>query len=110
MQNNLIQSVILEVLYQDEDFIAINKPSGILVHRSKIDKHETRFILQMLRDQIGKFVYPVHRLDKATSGVLIFTLNKNMARKMSEVFSKREAVKEYLAIVRGYVIKEGVID
>ena len=62
----------LEILYQDEYLVAINKPSGLLVHKSPIDKHETQFALQMLRDQIGQYVYPIHRLDKPTSGVLLF--------------------------------------
>jgi tRNA pseudouridine65 synthase len=56
----------LEILYQDEHIVAINKPSGLLVHKSPIDKHETRFALQELRDQIGQYVFPVHRLDKPT--------------------------------------------
>lgn len=63
-----------EVLYRDEHVVAINKPSGLLVHRSPIDRHETRFAVQLVRDQIGQYVYPVHRLDKPTSGVLLFGL------------------------------------
>lgn len=53
----------LEILYRDPWLIAVNKPAGLLVHRSWIDKDETRFALQILRDQIGQYVYPVHRLD-----------------------------------------------
>jgi tRNA pseudouridine65 synthase len=63
---------MLEIIYQDKYLVAINNPSGLLVHRSPIDKRETRFALQLVRDQIGQFVYPVHRLDKPTSGVLLF--------------------------------------
>jgi len=66
----------LEVLYQDEFLIAVNKPSGLLVHKSPIDRHETRFALQIVRDQIGQYVYPLHRLDKPTSGVLLFALKE----------------------------------
>lgn len=100
----------LEILYADEQLVAIDKPSGLLVHRSKIDRHETRFAMQMLRDQIGRHVYPVHRLDKPTSGVLLFALNPDMARIMTEQFSNRQVSKRYLAIVRGYTDDQGCID
>ncbi|HIQ47793.1 MAG TPA: pseudouridylate synthase [Sulfurovum sp.] len=90
--------------------VAINKPSGLLVHRSPIDKHETRFALQEVRDQIGQYVYPVHRLDKPTSGVLIFALNKEVAQILSEDFRENRVKKEYIAVVRGYVALEGLID
>jgi len=76
----------LEILYQDEYLVAINKPSGLLVHKSPIDKHETRFALQLVRDQIGQYVYPIHRLDKPTSGVLLFALNAQMAQTMPILF------------------------
>lgn len=100
----------LEILYADELLVAIDKPSGLLVHRSKIDRHETRFAMQMLRDQIGRHVYPVHRLDKPTSGVLLFALDPDTARIMSEQFTRRQVVKRYLAIVRGYTEDQGRID
>lgn len=101
---------VLEVLYQDEHLVAINKPAGLLVHRSKIDRYETRFALQMLRDQLGQHVYPVHRLDKPTSGVLLFTLSTNTARQVSEQFANTTIDKVYLAVVRGYTPEKGVID
>ena len=100
----------LEILYQDDDIIAINKPSGLLVHKSPIDKHETQFALQLLRDQVGQYVYPVHRLDKPTSGVLLFTLNTEVAQMMSLLFRSSEVHKEYIAIVRGYTPDEMLID
>lgn len=101
---------ILEILYQDKYLIAINKPSGLLVHRSPIDKHETRFAIQILRDQIGQYVYPVHRLDKPTSGVLLFALDKDSASIMSEQFKSHTTQKHYLAVVRGYTASKGVIN
>ena len=100
----------LEILYRDEYLVAINKPSGLLVHRSMIDRHETRFAIQILRDQIGQYVYPLHRLDKPTSGVLLFALDKERARDMSELFKSRDVKKNYIAIVRGYTQEEEVID
>jgi len=100
----------LEILYKDEYLVAINKPSGLLVHKSPIDKHETRFALQEVRDQIGQYVYPVHRLDKPTSGVLLFALNREMAKIMSQLFRDNQIEKEYIAIVRGYTEAQGEID
>ena len=100
----------LEILYQDTYLVAINKPSGLLVHKSPIDKHETQFALQLVRDQIGQYVYPVHRLDKPTSGVLLFALDAKIAKEMSEIFRASEVQKEYIAIVRGYTDEEALID
>ena len=101
---------VLEVLYRDEVLIVINKPSGLLVHKSPIDKHEKTFAVQSLRDQIGQYVYPVHRLDKPTSGVLLFALSKEVAQILSNDFREKRVKKEYIAIVRGYVEEEGIID
>jgi len=100
----------LEILYRDEWLVAVNKPSGLLVHRSWIDKDETRFALQMVRDQIGQYVHPVHRLDKPTSGVLLFALDADTARRLGEFFEAGAVRKEYLAVVRGYIDAEGTID
>lgn len=91
----------LSILYRDEYLIAINKPSGLLVHRSEIDRHETRFAMQLLRDQIGQHVFPVHRLDKPTSGVLLFALSAEVAALMGPIFAEHTAQKTYLAVVRG---------
>lgn len=99
-----------EIIYQDDELVAINKPSGLLVHRSMIDRHETRFAMQMVRDHIGKRVYPVHRLDKPTSGVLLFALSPEIARIMSEQFAQRIPSKTYHALVRGYTAPHAVID
>jgi len=104
------ESTPLEILYQDDYIVAINKPSGLLVHKSPIDRHETEFALQMVRDQIGQYVYPVHRLDKPTSGVLLFALNTEILKAMSLLFRSHEVSKEYIAIVRGYTQEEDLID
>jgi len=105
-----IDESMLEILFQDQWLVAINKPAGLLVHRSKIDRFETRFAMQMLRDQIGMHVFTIHRLDKPTSGVLLFALNSDTARKMGELFATRETKKRYLAVVRGYSDEQGIID
>jgi tRNA pseudouridine65 synthase len=99
-----------EVIYQDEHLVAINKPSGMLVHRSVIDRHETRYALQLLRDQLGHYVYPVHRLDKPTSGVLLFGLSSDSARELSRQFVAGSVGKHYLAVVRGHCPQEGLVD
>ena len=101
---------MLNILYRDETLIAIDKPSGLLVHRSLIDKHETRFAIQLLRDQIGQRVYPLHRLDKPTSGVLLFALTETAARAMGAVFEDNAVSKKYLAVVRGYTPEQDRID
>ncbi len=93
----------LDIIYQDEYLVAINKPSGLLVHRSEIDRHETRFALQLVRNQIGQRVYPVHRLDKPTSGVLLFARQPEIASQLVEQWRQRDVEKHYLAIVRGYM-------
>lgn len=100
----------LEILYQDEYLVAINKPSGLLVHKSMIDKDEIYFAMAMLRDQIGQWVYPVHRLDKPTSGVLLFALDSHTAKLLGEQFFAHTIKKSYLAVVRGYTEESGLID
>ncbi len=97
---------MLEIIYQDEYLVAVNKPAGMLVHRSWLDRHETQFVMQTLRDQIGQHVFPLHRLDRPTSGVLVFALSSEIASKVSPMFANHEMQKTYHAIVRGS-IEEG---
>lgn len=101
---------MFSVLYQDEFIIAIDKPEKWLVHRSDIDKYETRFVVQALRDQIQQHVYPVHRLDKPTSGVLVFALNPEIAADISALFRDHQVDKTYTLLVRGWSPDEGEID
>lgn len=98
------------IIYQDEYIVAINKPAGLLVHASLIDKHETQNALQILRNFLGRVVYPVHRLDKPTSGVLVFGLSSDSAKKLSEAFMNRDVEKKYLGLVRGFTEEFGVIN
>lgn len=102
----------LPILYQDEHLVVINKPSGLLVHRSMIDRHETRFALQILRDQLGQYVYPLHRLDKPTSGALAFALSPEIAKLMGPQFANKsgQLEKRYLAVVRGYAPETIIVD
>ncbi|EIC83050.1 tRNA pseudouridine(65) synthase TruC [Serratia sp. M24T3] len=101
---------MLEILYQDEHLIAVNKPAGMLVHRSWLDRHETVFVMQTLRDQIGQHVFTVHRLDKPTSGVLLLALSSEVARLLSQQFELHQMNKVYHAVVRGYVMEDGTVD
>ncbi|STO71149.1 tRNA pseudouridine synthase [Avibacterium paragallinarum] len=101
---------VLNILYQDEYLVAVNKPAGMLVHRSWLDRHETQFVMQTLRDQIGQHVFPIHRLDRPTSGVLLFALNGEIAKLLCEQFEQKQVEKSYLAVVRGYLKEQGRID
>lgn len=93
---------ILEIIYQDDHLVAINKPHGLLVHRSPIAADATEFAMQLLRDQIGQYVYPCHRLDRKTSGVLLFALDKDTQSNVNQWFREQKISKEYLAIIRGW--------
>lgn len=100
----------LAILYRDETLVAVDKPSGLLVHRTGIDAGETRFAVQMLRDQLGRRVYPAHRLDKGTSGVLLFALDGATHAALSTMFATCRVEKTYLAVVRGHPPAFGMID
>jgi len=98
----------IEILFQDDDIVVVNKPSGILVHRGW--DNDKVVAMTMTRDQLGKYVYPVHRLDRPTSGALLFALNKDCARRLCDDFSEGRIKKHYVALVRGITPAEGVID
>jgi tRNA pseudouridine65 synthase len=100
----------LHILYQDEAIIAINKPHGVMVHRSTLAPEDEEAILQRLRDQIGQWVFPVHRLDRGTSGVLLFAFTPSSARILGEQFQQHTITKHYWALIRGKVPSEGRID
>ncbi len=85
---------MLNILYLDDYLAAVTKPPGLLVHRTGLDAGETRFALQMLRDQLGRPVWPAHRLDKGTSGVLLFALNPETARSLGQVFESVDGLQK----------------
>ena len=101
---------MLEIVYQDDHLIAINKPHGLLVHRSPIAGDAKEFALQMLRDQIGRHVSPVHRLDRKTGGLLLFAFEKEVEIIMHKQFMNAEVEKKYLAVLRGYAPDQETID
>ena len=100
----------LEIIYRDEFLVAVYKPAGLLVHRSEIDRRETRFAVQLLRDQLGQRVHTVHRLDKPTSGLMLFALNTEDATRLSLDFQEQKISKQYSALVRGFMPEQGHID
>jgi tRNA pseudouridine65 synthase len=100
----------LPILYRDDRLVAIHKPAGLLVHRTVLDRHETRFAVQLLRDQIGRHVWPTHRLDRGTSGVLLFALDRDTAASVGRQFEAGTVRKRYLAVVRGFPPESGMID
>jgi len=100
----------LEILYQDDQLVAINKPHGLLVHRTKIANDASEFALQILRDQLDQHVFPCHRLDRKTSGVLLFAKDEMTNRIMQKKFADGLVKKKYIAIVRGYTPDTNTID
>ncbi|WP_194973176.1 pseudouridine synthase [Aquiflexum lacus] len=107
-----LEKPVLEILFEDDFYIGINKPAGLLVHKTNIaNDEETLFALQILRDQIGQKVYPLHRIDRPTSGVLVFAKSSEAASLLQPLFPTTEVEKFYLCIVRGYMEdKHGVIN
>ena len=100
----------LDIIYQDEYLVAINKPHGLVVHRSDYIGDADVFAVQELRNQIGQLVYPCHRIDRKTSGVLLFALASEVNALMHKQFAENKVKKKYLAIVRGYTDDSGWID
>lgn len=100
---------MLNVIFEDEYFIAVDKPKGILVHRTPLSEDKV-FLLQMLRNQVGYSLYTIHRLDRATSGVILLAKKQDIAKVMNEQFRNQQVEKLYLAIVRGWLDDLGTID
>lgn len=101
---------MLEILYQDEHMVAINKPHGLLVHKTTLANDASEFAVQKLRDQLNQHVYPVHRLDRKTSGVLLFACHSEMNSQLQQLFMNGLVEKKYLALVRGITPATGTID
>lgn len=99
----------LAVLYQDAELVAVAKPAGLLVHPSTLAAREERSALKLLRDQLGAWVWPLHRLDRATSGVLLFARSEAAARTWGPAFEHGLVRKRYLALVRGWPEERGEI-
>jgi len=111
MQNLVVPTQTpLEIIYRDTHLVAINKPHGLLVHRTSIAADTNVFAMQLLRDQLDQKVYPGHRLDRKTGGVLLFSLSESMNQVMQMQFADGRVLKKYHAIVRGFTEDSGEID
>jgi tRNA pseudouridine65 synthase len=98
----------LRILYQDDSCVVVDKPSGMIVHRGWAnDEHD---LLRVTRDAIGRYVYPLHRLDRGASGAVLFALNEGAARVLNRSFADRSMDKRYLALTRGHPAEHGLID
>lgn len=101
---------MLEICYQDEHLVAVNKPAGWLVHRSWLDRREKVVVMQTVRDMVGRHVFTVHRLDRPTSGVLLLALSSEVAHRLAGQFEQHQVKKTYHGVARGYMEGEGTID
>lgn len=99
----------LEILHEDDFLVVVNKPGGLLVHRSR-ESSDRVFLLQELREQLGKHLFPIHRLDRAASGAIVFAFSSEIARALQESLGAEDAKKKYLALVRGITNAREIID
>jgi tRNA pseudouridine65 synthase len=100
----------IPILWQDEHYVAVHKPAGLLVHRSSIAKDVRDVLMQRLRNQLKKRIYLIHRLDRPTSGLILVALSSESARAAAQLFEARETQKEYLAIIRGHLADNILVD
>lgn len=96
------------VLYRDESCVAVAKPSGMIVHRGWAN--DERDLLRLTRDTLNQYVYPLHRLDRGASGVVLFALDQAAARTLNRAFAEAQIDKRYLALTRGHPEASGLID
>ena len=100
----------IPIVYEDGTCVVVYKPAGLLVHRTRLDADENDALVQRLREQLGYFVYPVHRLDKPTAGLTLLAKSAEGASAYSAAFREGHVDKRYVALVRGWLTDEGVID
>ncbi len=91
---------MISILHRDERLLVVNKPAGLMTHRSQVAP-DRDVVLQRVRDQIGARVWPLHRLDRGTSGALAFALSAEAASELGRQLMQGEVKKQYLALVRG---------
>lgn len=94
-------------LYQDENFVIVDKPSWLIVHPFKRFHHEKTNLMKLVRDRLGQYVYPVHRLDRQVSGPIIFALSPEAAKTIQEGWHSDQTKKEYLALCKGHLEGNG---
>ncbi len=108
MSNDADAAASLQVLHHDEQLLVVNKPSGVAVHRGWSSDRVT--LVRLARTVAGRLVYPAHRLDRGTSGVMVFTFSSELATAVQTEFQSRRAKKVYICIVRGVLPDDGFID
>ena len=101
---------MIEIVHDDADLLAVNKPAGLLVHRSAIAADESDFLIERVQQHLGANAFLIHRLDRATSGVTLLAKSREIAAELGKQFMARGVIKRYLAVVRGWPEAEGVID
>ena len=106
----MISSIQDLIIYEDQDLIVINKPYGYFVHKSSLDAKSEHILMYPVRDYVGSHVYPIHRLDRKTTGVLLFAKSKASLIQFNKTFEERRTVKTYVTICRGFMQDEGIID
>lgn len=101
MSRSFDRNTEIPILYRDEDMIAVHKPSGMVVHPTDLARLEKISLMGLVRRITRQLVWPLHRLDRPTSGLVLFALNKNAASILGRQFSTHTVKKRYLAVVRG---------
>jgi len=101
---------LIEIVHEDGELLAVNKPAGLLVHRSAIAADETDFLIERVQKHLGTSAFLIHRLDRATSGVTLLAKSREIAAELGRQFMARGVIKRYLAVVRGWPAADGVID
>ena len=99
----------IDIVFQNDNLVVVNKPANMLVHRSALST-DSLFLLTTLRRQLGRLVYPAHRLDRPTSGLMVFALHQGIVSRLGIAFQEGKVDKRYLAVVRGWIEAAGVID
>ncbi|MDQ3232846.1 MAG: pseudouridine synthase, partial [Pseudobdellovibrionaceae bacterium] len=98
------------ILFEDDDLMIIHKPAGILVHRSEATSRREPAVLQIMRDACGQHLFPVHRLDRPTSGVLVLARSSTSASHLGRQWQDHRCHKTYLALVRGWAPENAMVD
>lgn len=101
---------IIQILYESDNLIAVEKPSGLLVHAYRKETNERDHLLKRLRDQTGKYLFPIHRIDRPVSGIVLFGLNASTVREVKAIWHSDTTVKTYITLVKGLINSDGYFD
>ena len=103
---------MIEILFQDDYILAVHKPNNMLVHHSVManNQHEEKSLVQLLNNELGSKFYPIHRLDRKTSGIILFAKQKEFVKSFQDLFINNQIQKTYYGLVRGFISGEGKID